>query len=150
MLVRWISVAGATALFCLSFTPASAQYAPRNFDHGTVTEVLQYEVKPGQLNAFMQDLAADFRPAMEQGKARGAILNYGVDQPVDPRPGEPNLSVVIVFKNMAALDRPLDDSDKSAVAHYGSLEKARDALMKRETEATYKGSLLLRSLEFTK
>jgi hypothetical protein len=147
MLSKWTSITGVAALFCLSFAPASAQYAPRSYDRGTVTLVQQYEVKPGQLNAFMQDLAADFRPAMEEGKARGAILSYSIEQPFDPRPGEPNLSLVIVYKNLAALDRPLDDADKSAAAHYGSLEKARDALLKRDMEATYVGSILLRSLE---
>jgi hypothetical protein len=150
MLRKWTSTIGAAAVLCLSFTSASAQYAERNYDRGAVTLVQQYEVKPGQLNAFMQDLAADFRPAMEEGRARGAILSYSVEQPVDPRPGEPNLSLVVVYKNMAALDRPLDDADKSNAAHYGSLEKARDALMKRNSEATYVGSLMFRSLEFKK
>lgn len=148
MLGKWTSIAGAAALFCLSITPASAQYAQRNFDHGTVTLVQQYKVNPGQLNAFMQDLATSFRPSMEEGKARGAILSYSIEQPVDPRPGEPNLALVIVFKNLAAYDRPLDDADKSNAARYGSLEKARDALLKRNTEATYEGSMLFRSLDF--
>jgi hypothetical protein len=146
--LAWIS--GAAALLCLSCTTASAQWAPRNFERGPVTLVQQYDVKPGQLNAFMQDLATDVRPLLEEAKASGAILSYGVAQPVDPRPGEPNLSLVITFKNLAAYDRPLADMEKSSAAHYGSLAKARDALMKRDSEATFMGALLLRNLEFSK
>lgn len=143
-------IVGIAALGCLSVTTASAQWAPRNYERGTVTLVQQYDVKPGQLNAFLQDWAADVRPFLEAGKSEGRILNYGVEQPIDPRPGEPNLALVIVFRDLAAYDRPLADFEKYNAAHYGSLARARDAGLKRESEASYKGSLLMRGLEVGK
>ena len=142
--------AGAMALGMLSAGTASAQAVPRNWDRGPVTLVQQVEVKPGQLNAYMQDLARGWRMQMEEGKRAGAILSYSIEQPVDPRAGEPNLVLVTVFKDMASVNRPLADGEKSTAALYGSLDQAHDMQMKRESMRTIKGSLLLQGIEFMK
>ena len=138
------------ALGMLSAGVAGAQAVPRNWERGPVTMVQQIEVKPGQFNAYMQDLARGWRVQMEEGKRAGAILAYSIEQPVDPRAGEPNLALVTVFKDMASVNRPLADGEKSAAALYGSLDQAHDMQMKRESMRTIKGSLLLQGIEFMK
>jgi len=138
------------ALSLLAAGAASGQAVPRNWERGPVTLVQQVEVKPGQLNAYMQDLARGWRVQMEEGKRAGAILAYSIEQPVDPREGEPNLSLVTVFRDLASVNRPLADAEKSTAALYGSLDQAHDMAMKRESMRTIKGSLLLQGLEFTK
>jgi hypothetical protein len=138
------------ALGALCAGTAGAQAVPRNYDRGPVTMIQEVEVKPGQLNAFMQDLAKGWRLQMEEGKRAGAILSYGISQPVDPRAGEPNLYLVIVFKDLASVNRPLADGEKSTAAIFGSLDKAHDAGVNRESMRTVKGSLLLQDLEFMK
>ena len=142
--------AGAMALGMLSAGAATAQAVPRNWERGPVTLVQQVEVKPGQLNAYMQDLARGWRVQMEEGKRAGAILSYSIEQPVDPRAGEPNLVLVTVFKDLGSVNRPLADGEKSTAALYGSLDQAHDMAMKRESMRTIKGSLLLQGLEFAK
>jgi len=143
-------IAGAFALCALGAATASAQAVPRNYDRGPVTMVQDVEVKPGQLNAYMQDLQKGWRVSMEEGKRAGAILSYSIQRPIDPRAGEPNLYLVTVYKDMASVNRPLADSEKSMAGIYGSLDQAHDAVVKRESLRTSKGSLLLESLEFTK
>jgi hypothetical protein len=138
----------AIGLLNLSAMGASAQVAPRNYDYGTVTQVTDIEVKPGQLNAYMQDLATGWRASMEEGKRAGAILNYSIEQPLDPRPGEANLVLVVVFKNLAAYDRPLADAEKSAATQYGSLDKAHDMAMQRESMRKILGTEIFRQLAF--
>ncbi|HEV2362795.1 MAG TPA: hypothetical protein VGS12_01210 [Caulobacteraceae bacterium] len=138
----------AVGLLSLSAMGASAQEPPRNYDYGTVTQVTNIEVKPGQLRAYMQDLATGWRTAMEEGKRAGAILSYSVEEPLDPRAGEPNLVLVVVFKNLAAYDRPLAEAEKSAVAQYGSLDKAREMAMHRESMRTILGTEIFRQLAF--
>ena len=128
---RLAMAAVAASLLSFSAVCASAQVAPRNYDHGTVTQVTQIEVLPGQLNAYMHDLATGWRNSMEEGRRAGAILNYSIEQPLDPRPGEANLVLVVVFRNLAAYDRPLAEAEKSAASMYGSLDKARDMAMQR-------------------
>jgi len=146
---RLATTAVAIGLLSLSAMGASAQVAPRNYDYGTVTQVTDIEVLPGQLNAYMQDLATGWRASMEEGKRAGAILSYGIEQPLDPRPGEANLVLVVVFKNLAAYDRPLADAEKSAAAQYGSLDKAHDMAMQRQNTRKILGTELLRQLAFT-
>jgi hypothetical protein len=140
----------ALGLLNLSAMGASAQIAPRNYDYGTVTQVTDIEILPGQLNAYMQDLATGWRASMEEGKRAGAIVSYGIEQPLDPRPGEANLVLVVVFKNLAAYDRPLAEAEKSAAAQYGSLDKAHDMAMQRQNMRKVLGTELLRQLAFTK
>jgi hypothetical protein len=86
---------------------------------------------------------------MEEGKRAGAIVNYSIEQPLDPRPGEANLVLVVVFKNLAAYDRPLADAEKSAAAQYGSLDKAHDMGVQRETMRKILGTEVYRQLAFT-
>jgi hypothetical protein len=143
-------MAGAMALGLACAGSAAAQAVPRNWERGPVTLVQQVEVKPGQLNAYMQDLASGWRVQMEEGKRAGAILSYSIGQPVDPRAGEPNLVLVTVFKDMASVQRPLAEGEKSTAALYGSLDKAHDMQMKREEMRTIKGSLLVQGLVFIK
>ncbi len=138
------------ALSTLVASGVSAQAVPRNYDRGPVTMIQEVEVKPGQLNAYMQDLQKGWRVSMEEGKRAGAILGCSIQRPVDPRAGEPDLYLITVFKDLASVDRPLADSEKSAVAQYGSLDLAREAAMKRNAWRTNKGSMLLESLEFMK
>ncbi|HZK99457.1 MAG TPA: hypothetical protein VFC47_06125 [Caulobacteraceae bacterium] len=146
---RLAMIAAAISLLALSATGVTAQVAPRNYDFGTVTQVTQVEVKPGQLNAYMQDLAGGWRKSMEDGKRAGAILSYGIEQPLDPRPGEANLVLVVVFKNLAAFDRPLADAERSAATQYGSLDKAHEMAMQREARRKILGSEVYRQLAFT-
>jgi hypothetical protein len=147
---RLALTAVAVGLLNLSAMGASAQVAPRNYDYGTVTQVTQIEVKPGQLNAYMQDLASGWRASMEEGKRAGAILSYGIEQPLDTRHGEANLVLVVVFKNLATYDRPLADAEKSAATQYGSLDKAHDMAMQRENMRKILGTEIYRQLAFTK
>lgn len=147
---RLAMIAVSIGLLALSAMGTTAQVAQRNYDLGTVTQVTQIEVKPGQLNAYMQDLASGWRNAMEGGKRAGAILSYGIEQPLDPRPGEANLVLVVVFKNLAAFDRPLADAEKSAATQYGSLDKAHDMAMQRETMRKVLGTEVYRQLAFTR
>jgi hypothetical protein len=139
----------AIGLLNLSAMGASAQVAPRNYNYGTVTQVTQIEVNPGQFNAYMQDLASGWRNEMEEGKRAGAILSYSIEQPLDPRPGEANLVLVVVFKNLAAYDRPLAEAERSAARLFGSLDKAHDMAMQRETMRKILGTEIYRQLAFT-
>ena len=148
MKYRLAVTAVAVGLLNLGAMGASAQVAPRNYDYGTVTQVTQIEVKPGQLNAYMHDLESGWRTAMEEGKRAGAIVGYSIEQPLDRRAGEANLVLVVVFKNLAAYDRPLAEGEKSAAAQYGSLDKAHDMAMQRESMRTILGTQTYRQLAF--
>ncbi len=144
-----LAVMCGAAFLLLGAASASAQAVPRNYDLGTVTEVTQVQVKPGQLNAYMQDLAGGWRHVMEQGKRDGYILSYSVEQPLDSRAGEADLVLVVVYKNLAAYDRPLAEFERATTAQFGSLDKGREAAMHRESMRTILGTEIFRQLAFT-
>jgi hypothetical protein len=126
--------------------PAAAQYVPRIYDKGPVTLVQEYQIAPGKLNAFMQDYAANQRRSFEIGKQVGGILGYGVSTPVIRSAGAPNLYLTITFKDLASFDRSYARADQTAIAVYGSLEKAAAAGAKRAEYGTIVSSRLLQQL----
>ena len=147
-IVAPISVA--LVFFAFSVVSVAAQMAQRNYDKGAVTLVIQYVVKPGQLNGFMQDFAKTTLRFIQAGEKEGRVTGYAIQQPIDARPGEPNLALVITFKSLSAYDRPFADTDKDNIAVYGSVEKAQAAAMQRLNYATPAGRLLLQSLILSK
>jgi hypothetical protein len=67
-----------------------------------------------------------------------------------PPPPEPNLILITAYKDLASVDRPLAEAEKSTVAQFGSLDAAHELAMKREAMRTRMDSTLLEALEFTK
>ena len=126
--------------------PVSAQYTPRNYEKGPVALVQEYQIAPGKLNAFMQDFAANQTRSLDIGKQVGGIINYNVATPVTRRAGEPNLYLTITFKDLTSYDRSFARADQTAIAVYGSLEKAAAAAAKRAEYGVVVGSLLLQGL----
>ena len=131
----------------LSATSAMAQLVPRNYDKESVTLVQEFQIAPGKFNAFMQDYATNQRAGLEIGKKVGGILGYGVSTPITRRPGEPNVYVIITFKDLASYDRSFQRADQTAIEVYGSLEKAAAAAAKRGEYATLISSRLLQNLK---
>ena len=81
----------------------------------------------------------------DAGVARAAVVWPGPRS----RPGEPNLFLIVTYKNFAAMDRPLADGEKNVSAVFGSLDQAHEAGMKRAALRENKGAMLLQTLEFT-
>jgi hypothetical protein len=136
----------ALAFVFASATAAMAQYIPRNYEKGPVTLVQEFQIAPGKLNAFMQDYATNQKAGLEISKKVGGVLSYGVSTPITRRAGEPNLYTVITFKDLASYDRSFERADQTAIAVYGSLEKASQAAAARGAYATVTSSRLLQGL----
>ncbi len=137
----------ALALALVVAAPAAAQYVPRNYEKGPVTLVQEYRIAPGKFNAFMQDFAANQRRGLEIGKKNDGILDYGVAQLITRREGDPNVVTTITFKNLTAYDRSFQRADETAVAVYGSLEKANEAAAARGAYTTLLNSRLYQGLQ---
>lgn len=140
-------LATAVALLAVA-TPAVAQQAPRVYDQGPVVVVSYVKVEPGQLQNYMANLNSVWRRQQEEGKKRGEVLFYGVYQVVSPRPGEPDLQLVIGYKNAAVMDTSLDELDRRTAAMMGSLDAAQKATIDRGKLRTIVGGTMLRELVF--
>lgn len=147
MNTRFTMFAAAVALLAVA-APAVAQDAPRVYDQGPVVTVTYIKVEPGQLRTYMANLNGVWRRQQEEGKKRGDVLYYGVYQVVTPRPGEPDIELVVAYKNAAVMDTSLDEQDRRTAAMMGSLDAAQKATIDRGKLRTVMGGTMLRELVF--
>ncbi len=128
---------------------AQAQTTERVYDQGTVWRVNAVQVKPGMMRTYMANLASGWRVAQENAKKKGDVISYKVLEVDSARDNEPNLFLMVEYRNMAVFDESLKDGDARTTAVFGSLEKAQALVAQRETMRTQRGETLLRELKFT-
>jgi len=66
----------------------------------------------------------------------------------NPRDNEPDVVLLVEFKNMAVFDRSLDDLDKQTTTIFGSPVKSNQAAVSRESLRLLRGSYLAREVKF--
>jgi hypothetical protein len=144
--MKLYSIAIAAAL-AISSVSVSAQ-EQRVYDQGPVVAVSYVKVEPGQLNAYMSNLNNLWRRGLEDQKRRGEVLDYRVYQNMAPGIGEPDLMLVITYRDAAVMDTSLDEMDRRTAALQGSVTAANQATVARGRLRTIMGSELLRELRF--
>lgn len=93
-----------TAMFALALATASINVAPAfaqrsTVENGNYVSVSMIKVLPGQFENYMDYLAKAWRKQNDWAKSKGYIVNYHVYSAVDPRSNEPDLFLVIEFKD---------------------------------------------------
>jgi hypothetical protein len=119
-----LAVLGLVALcFC---TEGIAQELP--YTEGSVWQVTFVRTQPGMQLKYLENLQANWKKVMDEGKKQGLILSYRILSGAAATMDDWDLMLMVEMKNMAMLDG-LDDKfmeiEKKVV---GSEEKA-DALM---------------------
>jgi hypothetical protein len=96
---------GALVGLCLSVSVMhAAAAADRPYTEGTVTDVASVRTQPGMFDEYMAWLAGPWKQQMEAQKAAGIIVDYGIYSATPRGPNDPDLYLITVYKNMAALD----------------------------------------------
>ena len=126
--------------------PAAAQDAPRSYDNGPVWVVTSIQTKPGHFDDYMHFLDTQWKAEQEDSKKQGWVLDYKVLASADPRDNEPDLFLMVEYKNIAVMDTSLDVLDAQAKRLSGSLTAANKASVSRESIRTEKGDVLTREL----
>lgn len=96
-IVKSVMTAGAMIIAAGLATPASAQES--SYKPGTVWEVGRIDVLPGQFENYMDWLATNWKKIQEMGKAEGVVVNYHVLATNNVRSGEPDLVLVVEYKD---------------------------------------------------
>src|SRR5579859_7170219 len=116
---------------CLSaslfFLPAQAQDA-RQYADGPVTEVDYIHVDYGHFEEYIDWLNSTWKPTMEAAKKAGLIIDYKAVRATPKTPDQPNIFLMITFKNMgAALDKgvELEEVAKKVIGSTEVQNKAR-------------------------
>ena len=76
----------------------------KSYTEGTVMEVTSIPTKPGMFDAYMKWLDTTGKQLREDEKKAGLILDYAVYSVTPRSPHDPDVYLVITYKNMAALD----------------------------------------------
>ena len=129
---------------------AHAQNAERVYDNGTVWTISWIETKPGMFDDYMKYVSTTFRQIQETGKKAGRVLSYKVLTVDSPRDHEPDVILMVEYKNMAAFDQSLAEQDAVTAAAFGTTVKANQSSVARETLRTLRGSQTARELVFIK
>jgi hypothetical protein len=137
------ALAGLMSFFVLT---GSAVAADRPYTEGSVANVTSIRTEPGMFEEYMKYLAGPYKQSMEEQKKAGIILDYSI-YAVDPRgPHDPNLYLITVFKNMAALDDLDAKTDPITEKIVGTLDQQSAAMVQRGKLRTILGSELVREL----
>jgi hypothetical protein len=124
---------------------ARAQDA-RQYTDGPVTEADYIEVEYGHFEEYIDWLNSTWKPTMEAMKKAGLIIGYKVFRATPKSPDQPNVILMISYKNgMAALDKgvELEDVAKKVI---GSTEVQNKARVFRNEYRKVLGTELIREL----
>jgi len=132
------------AAFSLSLN-ARAQDTEGAYTEGPVVQVTYIHVEYGKLAEYVDWLNSTWKPTLEAMRKAGLVLDYKVFRASPKTLDQPNIFVMITFKNMAALDRR---TEFEAVANkaIGSTEVQNNARVARTDYRKVLGSELIREL----
>ena len=81
----------------------------RQYSDGPVTELAYVRVEYGHFEEYIDWLNSTWKPTMEATKKAGIIIDYKVFSSTPPSPDHPDVILWITYKNMAALDRGVEE-----------------------------------------
>ena len=83
----------------------------RQYTEGPVTLVQEIGVEYGHFEEYIDWLNSTWKPTMEATKKAGIIIDYKVFSSTPPSPDHPDIILWITYKNMAALDRGVEEEE---------------------------------------
>ena len=127
---------------------ASAQDGGRVYDNGSVWSVSYIETKPGHFDGYIENLSNIWKRYLDEQKKDGHVLSYKMIANGWPRDGEPNLMLMVEYKNWAAFDLGNEYFDKLAERLQGGNEAARQSNIDREELRSLRGGWVGQELVF--
>jgi hypothetical protein len=111
-----------TAFAGLALGSAAAFAEDHAFTEGPVVNVAAIRTEPGKFDEYMKFLDTTWKAEQEAGKKMGDVLSYRVIT-VEPRSeSDPDLYLVVTYKNWATLDGATAKADAVAKQIEGSVD----------------------------
>lgn len=124
-------LAAFAAVFGLAFTSVAAFADEHPFTEGTVVNVSAIRTENGKFDEYMKFLDTTWKASQEASKKAGYTTGYKVIA-VEPRgENDPDIYLVVYFKNWAALDGATAKSDAIAKQVEGSAAAANQGVADR-------------------
>lgn len=135
------------ALFAFVVMSGSATAADRPYSEGPVSIVTSVKVQPGMDDAYMAWLQSNWKKSLEAQKAAGIVLGYAVYGTQARSPAEPDLYLVVTYKNMATFDGLDDRVEPIMEKTFSSTQQQMAAAsIERGKMRTIMGSEMIREL----
>lgn len=128
----------------LSFAGAAQAQEAKVYSEGPVIDVSYIKIKPGMFDAYMKWVATDRKVYMEELKKAGIILDWRVYGSQARSPNDPDLILTVTYKNMAAFDGLEARTDAIQTKLSGSMQKANEMAISRESMREVLGGDMLR------
>jgi hypothetical protein len=141
---RFAAFAAFAYLVCASATVLADDHA---YSEGPVVNVSSIRTVDGKFDEYINWLGTTWKQLQEASKKAGYILSYEVLAAEPHNANEPDLYLVITYKNWAALDGALMKGDEISKQVEGSLTKANTAQVERSKVRTVLGSQTLQILQ---
>ncbi len=119
----------------------------RQYTEGPVTFVTYMRVEYGHFEEYIDWLNSTWKPTMEATKKAGLIIDYKIFTATPKSPDQPNIIRMITYKNMAALDKGVEE-EAVAKKVIGSTEVQNKARVARNEYRKVLGDELIRELIF--
>ena len=134
------------------FALTAAQAQDRVYeDGGSVWSVSFIETKPGHFDDYIANLNQIWRRYLDQQVEDGHVLSYKMIPISFPRDGEPNLMLMVEFKNWAAFDAGNNEYfDKLAEKLQGGVDQATQSNIDREELRNLRGGFVGQEISFKK
>jgi len=117
----------------------------RQYTDGPVTDVAYIRVEYGRFEEYVDWLNSTWKPTMEATKKAGLIIDYRIFKATPRSPDEPNIVRMITYKNMAALDKGVEE-EEVAKKVIGSTEVQNEARVARNDYRKLLGGELIREM----
>ena len=142
-MIKTIVLSMCLAISALS--PNALAQDDRHYTDGPVTEVNYIQVEYGHFEEYIDWLNSTWKPTMEATKKAGLIIDYKVFQLTPKSPDQPNIILWITYKNMAALDKGVEQ-EEVAKKVIGSTEFQNKARVHRNDYRKVLGTEYIREL----
>ena len=128
-----------------AFISSAKAQVGKTYEEGQVTVITYLKIEYGRFNDYAKWLTSTWKPTMEAKKKAGLIVDYKVFSVRPKSPDEPNVLLMLTYKNMAGLDKA---AEEEAVAEkvIGSAEVQDRARVERTEYRKVLGSELIREL----
>jgi L-rhamnose mutarotase len=140
-----------TLVLSLSLAVSSLPFSARaqdvrQYTDGPVTEMDYIRVEYGHFEEYVDWLNSTWKPTMEATKKAGLILDYKVVRATPKTPDQPNIFLMITYKNMAAALDKVVEQEEVAKKVIGTTEVQNKARVGRNQYRTVLGTEYVREI----
>ena len=146
-MIRLRALGALAGLLSLVAVTGTALATDRPYTEGPVSMVSSIRTEPGMFETYMKYLGTTYKQLMEEQKKAGIVLDYAVYQATPRGPDDPNLYLVVTYKNMAAMDDLANRTDAIQEKLIGNQEQRDAAMVARGKMRTQIGTEMIRKLE---